>query len=73
MKHLHTFESFSANGEEHLNEAGESLTSLLSDASPEVKALAKDIEKMLEPARFKIGIGYYDKVMQSIAAIAKSK
>ena len=73
MKHIHTFENFSANSEEHLNEAGASLASLLADASPEVKTLAAEIEKMLEPARFKIGIGYYDKVMQNIAAIAKSK
>ena len=73
MDHIHTFESFSTNNKETLNESGESLVSLLTDASPEVKELAKDIEKMLEPARFKIGTGYYDKVMQSIAAIAKSK
>jgi hypothetical protein len=73
MKHLHTFENFSANNEEHLNEAGDSLVSLLADASPEVKELAAEIEKMLEPARYKIGTGYYNKVMQNIAAIAKSK
>jgi len=65
-------EDFSINDKEQLNEAGESLTSLLADASPKVKALAAEIEKMLEPQRFKIGIGYYDKVMQNIAAIAKS-
>ena len=73
MKHINTFESFSTNGEERLNESGESLISLLADASPEVKALAAEIEKMLEPQRYKIGIAYYDKVMQNIAAIAKSK
>jgi hypothetical protein len=73
MKHIHTFESFSTNGEERLNESGESLVSLLADASPEVKTLAAEIEKMLEPQRYKIGIAYYDKVMKNIAAIANAK
>jgi hypothetical protein len=73
MNRIHTFESFSTNNKETINESGESLVSLLADASPEVKALAAEIQKMLEPARYKIGIGYYDKVMQNIAAIAQSK
>ena len=66
MKNIPTYESF-------LNEGAESLKNLLSNESPEIQKLGAEIEKMLEPARFKIGIAYYDDVMLKIAEIAKLK
>jgi hypothetical protein len=69
MENVQSFEQFI--GESSINEGAESLVDLLADAKPEVKKLAAEIENMLEPQRFKIGIGYYDKVMKNIAEIAK--
>lgn len=59
--------------EGNINEGAESLRNLLSNESPEIQKLGSEIEKMLEPARFKIGIAYYDDVMLKIAEIAKLK
>lgn len=69
MENVQSFEQFI--GESSINEGEVSLVELLADAKPEVKKLAAQIEKMLEPQRYKIGIGYYDMVMQNIAEIAK--
>jgi len=70
---MKTFENFLQEKENKLNEGQESLISLLSDESPEIQKLASEIEKMLEPQRYKIGVAYYDKVMQIIAAMVKLK
>jgi hypothetical protein len=71
MKHIHTFEGFS--NHETINEGQESLKMLLSNESSEIQKLAAEVEKMLEPVRFKIGIAYYDDVMKKIAEMVKAK
>jgi hypothetical protein len=69
MKNLQSFEQYI--GASSVNEGAESLVDLFADAKPEIKKLAAEIEKMLEPQRYKIGMAYYDKVMLNIAEIAK--
>jgi hypothetical protein len=70
---MKTFKNYLQEKENKLNEGQESLKDLLSDESAEIQKLASEIEKMLEPQRNKIGVAYYDKVMQNIAAIVKLK
>ena len=70
---MKTFKTYLQEKENKLNEGQESLKDLLSDESAEIQKLASEIEKMLEPQRNKIGVAYYDKVMQNIAAMVKLK
>lgn len=70
---MKTFKNYLQEKENKLNEGQESLKDLLSDESAEIQKLASEIEKMLEPQKYKIGVAYYDKVMQNIAAMIKLK
>ncbi len=70
---MKTFKNYLQEKETKLNEGQESLKDLLSDESSEIQKLASEIEKMLEPQKYKIGVAYYDKVMQNIAAMVKLK
>lgn len=70
MSEIPNFEEFLNEDKEPINEAAKSLVSYYSNSNKSVKELAKKIESILEPNRYHIGIGDYDKLVDLINDLA---